>query len=218
MKIIDTLYHPEESIWKSRFLRFTWLRLFGVSLIAHILSFSQMVNGSIYTSLPFSPLTSAFGIFALDFLINSIVAVIIQRQSVENNKTGFITFLFTTNCLVFFFFSMFFALYFTQQLNPLFLSMAGKNLIFSFISELILRPIWLFLCWKVRRINQLNQIRTSIESSPEAMQLLENLESPGSKENIQQVINYLLFRIPYSQQNLIKPLQDEANRRLALSL
>ena len=96
--------------------------------------------------------------------------------------------------------------------------MAGKNLIFSFISELILRPIWLFLCWKVRRINQLNQIRTSIESSPEAMQLLENLESPGSKENIQQVINYLLFRIPYSQQNLIKPLQDEANRRLALSL
>ena len=217
MKIIDTLYHPEEKYWKSRFLHFTWFRLYGVLLITQILSFSEIVNSSIYRTLPLSPQTCALGIFALNFLLSFLLATIIQKQSIENNKTGFITFLFATNSLVFLFSVIFYGLYFTEKLNPLFLPAIEKNLIFSLVGELILRPIWLFLCWKVRRINQLNQIRTSIESSPEAMQLLENLESPGSKENVQQVVNYLLFRIPHSQQNLIKPLQDEANRRLALS-
>ncbi|MBM3194688.1 MAG: hypothetical protein FJZ60_02880 [Chlamydiae bacterium] len=217
MKIIDTLYHPEESIWKSRFLRFTWLRLLVVSLIAHILNFSNIASSPIDSSLPLSPQACAFGLFAFDIMLNLLIAIMIQKQSIEGNKTGFITFLFAMNALVFLFFLFFYSLYFTGKLHPLFLTVIEKNLSFTLLSELVLRPIWLFFCWKVRRINQLNQIRHSIESSPEAMQLLENLESPRSKENIQQVVNYLLFRIPHSQQNLIKPLQDEANRRLAFS-
>lgn len=217
MKIIDTLYHPEESIWKSRFLRFTWLRLLVVSLIAHILNFSNIISSPLDSSLPFSPQACAFGLFAFDIMWNLLIAIMIQKQSIEGNKTGFITFLFAMNALVFLFFLFFYSLYFTGKLHPLFLTVIEKNLSFTLLCELVLRPIWLFFCWKVRRINQLNQIRNSIETSPEAMQLLENLESPRSKENVQQVVNYLLFRIPHSQQNLIKPLQDEANRRLAFS-
>jgi hypothetical protein len=76
-----------------------------------------------------------------------------------------------------------------------------------------LNPFWLFFAWSLRRITQLNKIRESIISSPEAMQHLENLEKPTSKEVIRQVINYLQFRLPPSQQKLIAPLEKEASRR-----
>ena len=217
MKIINTLYHPNEKYWKSCFLQFTWLWFYGLMLVFQILNFSEMVTNPFFTGMPFSPIACASIVFGFNFLLSSLFVVIVQNHSVDNSRTGFITFLFAISLLSLIFNSIVYSLYFTQKLHPFLKLAIEKNLTLNFASEFIVRPIWLFLCWRVRRNNQLNQIRISIESSPEAMRLLENLEVPDSKENIQQVINYLLFRIPHSQQNLIKPLFDEASRRLATS-
>jgi hypothetical protein len=60
-------------------------------------------------------------------------------------------------------------------------------------------------------------IKESIQQSPEAMGFIQILEAPSSKVSIQQAMEYLLLRLPPSQQKLIEPLSFEAKRRLELA-
>jgi hypothetical protein len=107
--------------------------------------------------------------------------------------------------------------YFKGTLNPLIVQAIESSFSLFLINQFILAPIWLFFAWKIRRINQMYFIKESIQQSPEAMGFIQILEAPSSKVSIQQAMEYLLLRLPPSQQKLIEPLCFEAKRRLELA-
>ncbi|MFZ4773193.1 MAG: hypothetical protein ACOYK9_04295 [Chlamydiia bacterium] len=207
MKMIETLHHPKETFWKTLFLRLSILRF--LALPALNIFFSHEV-------FPLAAQYSNHVVIAILLIIPEYTLIIyfLNRHAIGQNRNGLLTFIFVIDCLNLLMTLLLWGLYFADKLHPQFQSVLVPNS--SFLTNLIfaISIIWMFVAFKVRQINQINRVRESIETSPEAMQLLANLETPESQASVEQFINYLLFRLPPSLHKLVKPLEIEALKRL----
>jgi len=217
MSLIQLLNHPKESFFKHYFVLTTLLLFVLLPMGKMLFDYQVFLNHPWVQNSGYSPYLVMSCLLFLNWSITGLITYFMLSHSVKKNRNGLLTFFVSLQTLRLFF--CIFALSLQRKgILPatVFGSSSGQLLSF-YITEFLLNPVWLYFAWSLRRINQLNLIRESIASSPEAMQHLQNLENPTSPGMIDQVMNYLHFRLPPSQQKLIAPLKIEAKKRLKLA-
>ncbi len=206
MKIIETLFHPNESFLKKIFLRLSFIFF----ILYPIINLSPTVKEIIYLSPLNTPLI--LNLSAV-LLINFVVFIALYNQAIQKNKTGFLSLLIGQSLLVLLF------LFFHQishAINPLVATPLSTHIFYPFnsIFQTILISAWIYFALKIRKINLQHLVRREIELSPEAFALLNRLENPENKETIDEFFAFVTKRLPPSYMKLLKPLEAEAFRRL----
>ncbi|MBM3197261.1 MAG: hypothetical protein FJZ61_04705 [Chlamydiae bacterium] len=217
MNLLDAINNPKEVFFKRFFSLTTLLVFLAIPLLNNITHLDHFFKNPLLQNIGFNP-TLLLALFLLgNFLVNSLITYLLYSHAVVKKRNGFLTFwiVFNSLCLLLNTFQLIF--YFKGTLNPLIVQVIESNFSLFLINQFICMPIWLFFGWKIRRINQLHFIKESIQQSTEAMGFIQILEAPSSLGSIQQAMEYLLLRLPPSQQKLIEPLCFEARRRLELA-
>jgi hypothetical protein len=213
MVLTDLLKHPKELFYKKSFIFFSVMLFFAVPLLRDLTDLTALMSNPIFQRFQYPPHLVFFIFFTLSWTFTALITYFMISHATTKNKTGILTFFAFSQSVRFVINALFIFFIIKGSASTHITELFFKNPYFFCLNEFFLNPVWLFFAWSLRRITQLNKIRESIISSPEAMQHLENLEKPTSKEVIRQVINYLQFRLPPSQQKLIAPLEKEASRR-----
>jgi len=211
--LTDLLKHPKELFYKKGFILFTIILFVVLPLLGDLTNLTASMSNPIYQRFTYPPHFVFFIFFALSRTFSFLITYLMISYATTKNKTGILTFFAFSQSLRLFINALFLFFIVKGSASTHIAELFFKNPYLFCLTELLLNPLWLFFAWSLRKIIQLNTIRESIISSPEAMQHLENLEKPTSVEVIKQVINYLQFRLPSSQQKLIAPLEKEAYRR-----
>lgn len=214
MSMIQLLIHPKEAFFK-HYLVITTLFLFVLIPIGKMFFEYQIFSQHpwIQTS-GYPPFLMMSCWMILNWTMNGLITYILLTHSVKKNRNGLLTFFTSSQSLRLFFCILSIVFQNRWGMHSMAYDLSKAHFFVFYLVEFVLNPAWLYFAWSVRRINQLNQIRESIANSPEAMQHLQNLENPTSTEMVDQVMNYLNFRLPPSQQKLIIPLKIEAVKRL----
>jgi hypothetical protein len=217
MNLLDALNNPKEGFFKRFFSLTTLLVFLALPLLNKITHLDQFFCNPLLQNIGFNP-TLLLALFLLgDFLVNSLITYLLYSHAAVKKRNGLLTFFIVFSSLILFLNTFQLIFYFKGTLNPLIVQAIESSFSLFLINQFILAPIWLFFAWKIRRINQMYFIKESIQQSPEAMGFIQILEAPSSKVSIQQAMEYLLLRLPPSQQKLIEPLSFEAKRRLELA-
>ena len=217
MTLLDALQNPKEGFFKRFFSLTTLLVFLAFPLLNKITHLDQFFNNPLLQNIGWNP-TLLLALFLLgDFLVNSLITYLLYSHAVVKKRNGFLTFFVVFSSLILFLNTFQLIFYFKGTLNPLIGQAIESSFSLFLINQFICMPIWLFFGWKIRRINQLHFIKESIQQSTEAMEFIKILEAPSSPGSIRQAMEYLLLRLPPSQQKLIEPLRFEARRRLELA-
>jgi hypothetical protein len=214
MSLIQLLNHPKESFFKHYFVLTTLLLFVLLPMGKMLFDYHIFLDHPWVQNTGYSPYLVTSCLLFLHWSITGLITYFMLSHSVKKNRNGLLTFFVSTQALRLL--GCIFALSLQRKgvLPPTVFAASTWQLFSFYITEFLLNPVWLYFAWSLRRVNQLNQIRETISSSPEAMQHLQNLENPTSPGMIDQVMNYLYFRLPPSQQKLIAPLKIEAKKRL----